>query len=153
MDPVTSYVETDNLKSIKVLHGTAGSINGSTIGGSLDLLLIEPDLVKTDTFNISVGTGYSTVSRSTYNNAILSINRKNWATKISGIYRKSNSYKDGNGDIVPFTQYEKYNFHSSTNIYINEKSKLKLDFIYDDALDVGYPSLPMDVGLDRKSVV
>jgi len=42
MDPVTSYIEPDNLESLKITHGTSGNHLGSTVGGSFDMLLKEP---------------------------------------------------------------------------------------------------------------
>ena len=43
MDPVTSYLEPANLKSITLEHGTNGSLYGNNIGGSVGLALKDPE--------------------------------------------------------------------------------------------------------------
>lgn len=37
MDPITSYVESNNLSTIDIQSGQKGSLNGSTVAGSIDL--------------------------------------------------------------------------------------------------------------------
>lgn len=37
MDPVTSYVESNNLSTIDITSGQAGSMHGATVAGSIDL--------------------------------------------------------------------------------------------------------------------
>src|SRR5690554_3547240 len=37
MDPITSYVESNNLATIDVTSGQAGSLHGATVAGSIDL--------------------------------------------------------------------------------------------------------------------
>ena len=37
MDPITSYVESNNLSTIDIQSGQSGSLHGSTIAGSIDL--------------------------------------------------------------------------------------------------------------------
>ena len=42
MDPVSIYVEPSNLSSIQVMHGASGTMNGSNIGGQINMQLKEP---------------------------------------------------------------------------------------------------------------
>ncbi|MBL7932638.1 MAG: TonB-dependent receptor plug domain-containing protein, partial [Bacteroidia bacterium] len=42
MDPVSIYIEPVNLESIQVAHGSAGALNGSTIGGQVNFNLKDP---------------------------------------------------------------------------------------------------------------
>lgn len=37
MDPITSYVESNNLASIDIKSGQEGSLHGATVAGSIDL--------------------------------------------------------------------------------------------------------------------
>ncbi|HEY3429155.1 MAG TPA: TonB-dependent receptor plug domain-containing protein [Cyclobacteriaceae bacterium] len=46
MDPVTIYIEPQNLKNINVATGPSGSGFGSTVGGSIDMQLAEPSFTK-----------------------------------------------------------------------------------------------------------
>ncbi len=146
MDPVTSYIEPDNLESLKITHGTSGNHNGSTVGGSFDMLLKEPETSHDRGFSVVAGTGYETVSQGINANGALEINREKWAFRSSATYRKHASYTDGKGELVPHSQYEKINLHSVLKVEIDPDNILRMDFLLDDAFDVGYPALPMDVG-------
>ncbi|MFY9153775.1 MAG: TonB-dependent receptor [Prolixibacteraceae bacterium] len=149
MDPVTSYIEPTNLKTISVNHGTSGSMNGCNIGGSVDMTLQEPaENALSPTFG-SLGFGYESVSRG--RNVLFSsgFGVRKWAFGIDGVYRKNENYRDGNNQVIPFSQFEKANLHSVLKYNIDETSHLKADFLYDIARNVGYPALPMDVSKAR----
>ncbi len=146
MDPVTSYIEPDNLESLKITHGTSGSHNGSAVGGSFDMLLKDPETSLARRFSVEAGTGYETVSQGINANGAIEVNREKWAFRSSATYRKHASYTDGNGEIVEHSQYEKINLHSVLKYEVDPDNILRADFILDDANDVGYPALPMDVG-------
>lgn len=142
MDPITSYVETVNLKSINLSYGTNGANFGSTVGGSYNMQLESPILNK---FTAEVGGNYETIAKGVATYAKLNIGKKKWAYRVSGVFKDYQTYTDGNGDIVLFTQYKKINVHNSFLYMLSEGHSLKLDAIVDDAFDVGYPALPMDV--------
>ncbi len=146
MDPVTSYIEPDNLESLKITHGTSGNRHGSAVGGSFDMLLKGPETSPDREFSIEAGTGYETVSQGINANGALDINREKWAFRSSATYRKHASYTDGNGELVSHSQYEKINLHSVLKVEFDHDNILRMDFLLDDAFDVGYPALPMDVG-------
>ncbi|MCK4749962.1 MAG: TonB-dependent receptor plug domain-containing protein, partial [Bacteroidales bacterium] len=145
MDPVTSYLEPDNLKSLKITHGTSGNIHGNTVGGSFDMILKEPQTGPTPDISFIAGTGFESVSQGVNARAALDINRDKWAFRSSGTYRKHSSYKGGDGNIVPFSQFEKVNLHSVLKYEADKNNIFRLDFLLDDAYDVGYSALPMDV--------
>ena len=145
MDPVTSYIEPDNLKSLKVTHGTNGSHNGSTVGGSFDMLLKEPEIGHARGITFEAGTGYETVSNGINANGALEYHNKKWAFRSSATYRKHSSYTDGNGELVPNSQFGKINLHSVLKYEVDPDNIFRIDFLLDDAYDVGYPALPMDV--------
>ncbi len=153
MDPVTSYIEPTNLKNISINQGTNGSINGCNIGGSVDMTLQEPEETSSDIPFISVGFGYESVSRG--RNVLFSsgLSKNNWAWGIDGVYRKNENYRDGNNQLIPFSQFEKTNIHSVLKYTTSPKSFLKADFLYDLARNVGYPALPMDVSKAKATLV
>lgn len=145
MDPITSYVEPSNLKSITVMQGSGGCHNGSCTGGSIDMALMEPGGDEDKPFNAALSLGYETVSNG--KTAILSTgySKNKWQFALNGSYRKHDSYKDGSGDIVPFTQYEKMNVNSVLKFLPDKYQNFRLDFLFDLAQNVGYAALPMDV--------
>ena len=117
MDPVTSYIEPTNLKNIAINQGTNGSINGCNIGGSVDMTLQEPEETSSNIPFTSVGFGYESVSRG--RNVLFSsgLSKNKWAWGIDGVYRKNENYRDGNNQLVPFSQFEKNQYSFGTEIH------------------------------------
>ena len=148
MDPITSYLEPENLKTLRINHGTAGNIMGNTTGGSYDMILVEPQ-AGTRRFSVMAGTGLETVSRGINSNAAFELGRERWAWRINGTYRKNHNYTGGDGRTVPYSQYEKYNVHSVLKYELPERAHFRFDLLLDEAYDVGYTALPMDVARAR----
>ncbi len=142
MDPVTSYVEPVNLKSIRINEGPAGNRNGSTVGGTFDLELQSPGR---SAFTIETGVNYETVSQGKTVFFISNYGKEKWAYRISGVYKHYSPYAGGNGREVPFTQYEKINLLQSVLFSPAAGHDLTFDWLIDDAFHVGYAALPMDV--------
>ena len=153
MDPVTSYIEPTNLKKITINQGTSGCMNGCNIGGSVDMSLQEPNEKSAYPFYSSLGAGYESVSKS--RNVLFSTgySKQKWAFGFDGVYRKNENYTDGNNKIVPFSQFQKTNIHSVLKYVLDNFQSFKVDLLYDDARNVGYPALPMDVGVAKATLV
>ena len=152
MDPVTSYIEPTNLKSITLEHGTNGGLYGNNIGGSIDMGLQEPDNKSRHPFYSSLSYGYESVSNS--KNVLFSTGytKNKWEWGLNSVYRKNDSYKDGLGNTIRFSQFEKYNIHSVVRFIPDSINTFKLDALYDLATNVGYPALPMDVSKARATI-
>ena len=142
MDPVTSYIEPVNLKIIQINQGTTGNKNGSTIGGTFDMQLQLPEK---SVFKLEAGANYETVSNGKTVFFLSNYGREKWAYRVSGVYKHYSSYTDGNGNEVPFTQYEKVNLLQSVLFSPATGHNLVFDWLLDDAFNIGYPALPMDV--------
>src|SRR5690606_25261317 len=65
------------------------------------------------------------------------------------MYRDAENYTSGGNKEVLYSQFTKYNFSAITGFKLSEDQSLEGSFIYDEANDVGYPALPMDVSLAR----
>jgi iron complex outermembrane recepter protein len=150
MDPVTIYVEPQNLKSIDAALGTNGSSLGNTIGGSLNLRLAEPDLNKQGITG-RAGSGYQSVSNGFNYFTDANYGRSKSAYRASFIFRKNQNYKDGKGQSVNYSQFEKVNFAIAGKWKV-KKDVLKANFLIDEGKNIGFPALPMDVGKARASM-
>lgn len=145
MDPVTSYVEPNNMKTLTVQHGSAGSMFGSSIAGSVNMetqgAIISPE----QAWSGEAGAGFNSAALGA--NGLLSVNysRKRWAVRIGGTYRRSQNYRAGGGKEVDFSQFEKWNGSLSARYMVTDRDILRFDMILDEAYNVGYPALPMDV--------
>jgi iron complex outermembrane receptor protein len=153
MDPVTSYIEPTNLEKITIKQGTGGCENGCNIGGTVDMSLLEPNVKSAIPFYSSLGVGYESVSKS--RNVLFSsgYSKQKWAFGFDGVYRKNGNYTDGNNKTIPFSQFQKANIHSVLRYVPDSIHSFKLDLLYDDARNVGYPALPMDVGVAKATLV
>lgn len=152
MDPVTIYTEPVNLKSIDIKYAGDGMAMGSSVGGTLNLKLAEAELNSDKTLSGTVSTGYYSAATAILNTMTLEYSSEKWGVRTSGVYRKADNYRNGLGQIVAFSQYEKTNANISTKYKINEKSTIKADLLVDDGWNIGYPALPMDVGHARARI-
>lgn len=145
MDPVTIYVEPQNLESLEVEAGACGSEYGSTPGGSLNMKLKEPDFsLKPEVHGLS-GITFHSISNSLFGFAAADVSAKSWAFKINAVYRKSENYKSGDGMTIPFSGYEKNNLSASLKYLLSSKQTFKLDLLTDNGNKIGFPALAMDV--------
>lgn len=147
MDPVSIYVEPQNLNRINVAAGTTGSSLGSSVGGFLDFKLAEPEF--SVPFRAVAGFTYSTVSDGKVIYAMINKAKKNQAFRFSSVYRKQDSYRAGDGNVVPYSQYEKLNLNASGKWAIQPGDTIKTDALADLGWNIGFPALPMDVGYAR----
>lgn len=151
MDPSTSYVETDNLSSIELSHGSFNSFNSSGLGGSLDLQLAEPSFDAKNYF-VKLESGYQSVSKSPKFSLISNFNSDKFAFRLNAVYRKADDYTAGNDQVINYSGYKKSNVTFSGMWKISSTDLLDANMIFDDAYNVGYPALLMDVGYAKARI-
>ena len=147
MDPVSSYVEPNNMQSMVIEKGGGGSAHGSTVGGAVDFKLKRPKF--NSALSGSLNSRYETVSNGFSQSASLSYGGDKLAIRMNGGFRQYNDYTDGNGDEVYYSGYKKLNYSLSGAYSISDKQLINVDFLMDDARDIGYPGLPMDVAFAK----
>ncbi len=148
MDPITSYVDVSNLSDIHVASGQQGAEHGATIGGSIDLRL-EKSNFKPTGWAGSFETGFESNNAARIIGGELNYSNDNFYIDSDVIFRKADNYIAGGGEEVNYSQFEKYNLSTNAGLKIDKDKKLLASFIFDEARDVGYPALPMDVSLAR----
>lgn len=144
MDPITSYVEITNLSKANIHSGQSGAANGATIAGSIDLLRRTSGF-GAKTFKGSVFTGWESANEQKILGTTLQHSGENFFADVDFTYRDANNYKAGGGQEILYSQFTKYNFSATSGFKINPHQKVIASLIYDKAIDVGYPALPMDV--------
>jgi len=144
MDPVSIYIEPQNLEQVSVTPGTFGSAAGASVGGTVNLQLAQPDFG--NPLQLKAGTSYFSASQGVAAYTIVKAHRKNNAVRLSSVYRKHQNYTDGNGEKIPYTQYEKFNLMLSGTHLLNPTDTLRADVLADYGWNIGFPALPMDVG-------
>lgn len=146
MDPPTIYVEPANLDNIKLQTAQAGTLHGSSVGGSVLLQTAEPSHAEDGRLHVMLGSGYSSASRGWYESVRMHYGKGRWSLLANASLRKNRDYRSGGGTTVPFSGLEKSNHNLSVAYRLNEALVLKADYIGDDGRRIGYPALPMDVG-------
>lgn len=144
MDPVTIYVEPQNLKQIEVVPGVSGSYYGATVGGAVNLQLAQPDFAVP--LGVQLGSSYFSASNGLASYAVVNKSYRNSAYRFSSVYRKHQNYRSGNGEIISYTQYEKLNLMLAGAYAINAADTLRAEVLTDFGWNIGFPALPMDVG-------
>ena len=147
MDPITSYITTNQMSQAEIQSGQWGASLGPTLGGSLDLGIIRPEFHQ-ETSGI-ITSGWSSNHREQVQEITVNTSGYRWALRGGYSRRAADAYSDGNGTTVDFSQYSKQNASLLAAYRWNAQSRLDLTLIIDDARDVGYPALPMDVSFAR----
>lgn len=149
MDPVTSYVESNNLSTIDIKSGQEGSLHGATVAGSIDLKRKSTPFGMEQKFNGAYQTGFEFNNNQFFNLGNLSYSSDKFVADGSISFRKAGNYSDGNNDEVNHSQYNKFNTSLGLAYKTGPLSSVRVDAIYDKAKDVGFPALPMDLWLSR----
>lgn len=109
MDPITSYVESNNLAAVDIQSGQEGGMHGSTIAGSIDLKRKTTAFSPYNQWTGGYQSGFEFNNKQYYNLGNVSFATKKWATDASIAYRTAQNYKDGNNQEVNHSQYKKFN--------------------------------------------
>ncbi|WP_313111558.1 TonB-dependent receptor [Aequorivita sediminis] len=148
MDPITSYVDVSNLSEAQIGSGQQGAAFGNTIGGGINLKLDKSDFKPTG-WTGSLETGYETNNKMRVFGGELNYSDEKFYFNTDVIYRKADNYEAGGGQEVKYSQFEKYNFSINSGYKLADDKSITASLIYDEARDVGYPALTMDVSLAR----
>ena len=148
MDPVTSYVDVSNLSEVQIQQGQQGAVLGNTIGGGINLN-IDKGHFRPGGWTGAVESAFESNNQLRVFGGELNYSDEIFYLNTDGIYRKADNYRAGGGREINFSQFEKMNFSVNTGLKISHGRSLMASFIFDQANDVGYPALTMDVSLAR----
>lgn len=149
MDPITSYVESNNLSTIDIKSGQEGGMHGSTVAGSIDLKRKNTSFSEVKEWRGGYQSGFEFNNNHFFNLGNVSFATKKFVADGSISYRKAENYSDGDNSEVNHSQFKKFNSSLGLAYKTSELSSLRVDAIFDVAKDVGYPALPMDLWLSR----
>lgn len=149
MDPITSYVESNNLSTIDIKSGQEGSMHGSTIAGSIDLKRKNTSFREEKQWKGAYQSGFEFNNKQFFNLGNVSYASNKFVVDASISYRRAENYSDGNNDDVNHSQFKKFNTSLGLAYKTSPFSSVRVDAIFDVAKDVGYPALPMDLWLSR----
>lgn len=149
MDPVTSYVESNNLSGVDITSGQEGSMHGATVAGSIDLRRKSTPFGIEKKWGGAYQTGFESNNKQFFNLGNLSYSSEKFVADGSIAFRKAGNYYDGRDAEVNHSQYNKFNTSLGLAYKTSPLSSVRVDAIFDKATDVGFPALPMDLWLSR----
>jgi iron complex outermembrane receptor protein len=144
MDPITIYIEPNNLEAVDVTQGAAGSKYGSTIGGSMNMDIKEAQCTPQREIYFTTASSYSSVNNGYNGSVSLSSSGPKASFRVGVVYRKAFDYKEGGGETVLHSGYEKGNVSASASFKLNANQNIVLDYIGDMGWNIGFPALQMD---------
>ena len=152
MDPVTIYIEPQNLQSLNIqaIHSCQ---EGSNIGGTINLKLAGPVSSGISPFSGYISSGYQTAAKAFYETGYLNYRQNKWTYRSDFSFRKGSDYRTGGGGIIPYSQYGKLNGSFSAKYQINNQWSFKSFLLMDDGWNIGFPALPMDVGYAAARII
>ncbi|MGB0914966.1 MAG: TonB-dependent receptor plug domain-containing protein [Crocinitomicaceae bacterium] len=152
MDPISSYVEPNNLNSINLNLGPNDEQFGSSIGGGFDFKLMKAKLGAKRFFSGSIGGAYETNASAYQGLASVQLSKKKWAIQANSIYRKSGNYYAGGKREIQFSQFEKWNLGVNGVVQLFKNNTLSVDYLQDNGSNIGYPALLMDVSFANAKI-
>jgi len=152
MDPISSYVEPNNLESISVSYDPGANTGGSGLGGGINFRLKEPSFRETPKWSGRIGTGFETNGAAVQTLGGLDYASADLAFQINGIFRRSANYKAAGGKEIGFSQYRKWNGSASVIRSLGRTGILKASYLQDEGHDIGYPALTMDVSFAKAKI-
>ena len=148
MDPATSYVDLDALGEATLRVGAADTRDGATVGGSIDLHHVRQPLSDAMFMEYGAAASYADALSTSRGSAYLANSSSNLAWRVRASYQQAGDYRTPDGT-QPFSGHEKLNMYGTMRYAISSNQNLDLLIQSDDAWDMGYAALPMDVGYAR----
>lgn len=142
MDPITSYIEIENLKASEVSADKSDMSNGISVGGSLNFITNKPETG--NDFRVVIDNQFRSVSNYYNSKGRVDYSYGNFATLVSYSVKNSSNYTAGNSSIINNSGYKKENIKVNTLFKSSDNVSHGLEYIYDHSSDVGYPALIMD---------
>lgn len=141
MDPITSYVESDNLSHLEIDKSGSNVAENGNGKSSINLVTKRPEFEPLK-LSIKSGVRFPDYYRVASLNSDASV--KNHAFRFSGSYKQAENLVAGDQFTVSNTSFNKLNLNIAYRIKTKSNNVFDVNYIFDDARDVGYPALLMD---------
>lgn len=142
MDPVTAYVEVENLQQLDIRKGGFDLTLSPAIGGTINLMTKKPDFEKPFFFRAETGLETATQLRAV--RSAVNLSRQVFAMRGTFSIKHAGDFLAGGGRRITGSGYRKYNFAISFARRWESRHRLEFSLIGDEARDIGYPVLLMD---------
>lgn len=142
MDPITSYIEVENLSKTEVNSDKSNLSNGISTGGSLNFMTNKPN--HNQEFRFISDNQFNSVSDAYNSRGSLQFGNETIASLASYSVKRSSDYRAGNNTMINNSSYSKENLKFNLSYNSDESINHSVEYIYDHSADVYYPALIMD---------
>lgn len=142
MDPVTAYIELENISAMEVGLGSGDLKYGANLGASINFLTSKPSAGSPP--SAAADANYESNAGNTRLRADVNGVFYGAASRIGYTFRRAGDFTAGGGRVVNLSGFEKHNVATSLSFPVDSMWECVGQVIYDVATDIGYPSLIMD---------
>jgi len=150
MDPVTAYVETENLEKLEVSKGSFDMTQALSLGGTINLITHKPEF--NQILYLESEIGYESVSNLKKIRGMINFADSSLAIRATISLKKSEDFFAGENLRVLQSGYYKNNYKIDMTKLFNTNHVLEFSFIGDNAEDIGYPPLLMDTRQTKSQI-
>ena len=150
MDPVTAYVETENLEKLEVSKGSFDMTQALSLGGTINLITQKPKF--NQTFTLESEVGYESVSNLQKIRGLVNYADSSMAIRTTYSMKKSEDFFAGGNRRIYQSGYYKNNYKFDITKLFSNNHSLEFSFIGDNAKDIGYPPLLMDARQTKSQI-
>lgn len=150
MDPITSFMNPEEVVTIEVIKGPFSVRYGNTFGGIVNMVSGMPDL-KGKAFSGNLATGYESNGNSLMGmiNLFTKVGNADVYGNVS--YRNYGNYKDGDNTEIP-SAFKSLSYDFKVGYNFTKKQRLQLGFKQNFGRDVLHAGLAMDTEIDDSSI-
>lgn len=152
MDPATSYMDRNNVSSIQINSGSKQSSYANSIAGNIQLQT-NKSVFGDKSLKGNVFTGYGTNNASFTSGGQLVFSSPKIYFQPTYSFRRASDYKNGDNKRVNNSGFTKNNASTKLGFKLNENAQLETYALFDQANNIGYPALPMDVKIAQMFLV
>lgn len=152
MDPVTSHVESEDIRRIDVLKGPFVLKYGPVLGAIVNLETDRPEPFPEPAINGEILYGFETNWNGQQEHLGLRGGNSRIFFNAAGGFKGYGSYQAGNGIRYP-SSFQKTYATGSVGWIPASGHQVTLRYAFDQGRDVLYPALPMDEKIDKTHVV
>ncbi|MCF6268262.1 MAG: TonB-dependent receptor [Melioribacteraceae bacterium] len=142
MDPVTAYIEVENLKKMEISKGSFDMTQSASVGGTINMITKKADF--SHPLAIQAEMGYESVSKLKRLRSEINISNTKWAARGTFSIKNSSDYYAGKNTKIENSGYRKNNYTFNFTNKFNNNHSFEFAFIGDNAYNIGYPVLLMD---------
>lgn len=148
MDPPTSQMSPNMMDRVEILKGPYALRYGTGIGATINFVQADLQFVEKTTVFGRISSAYESNGNSTKGESQIGFRGEKYDISLLGSWSQGNDYRAANDSKIA-ADFFRASIGSNLGFKINEQNSLRLSIMYNQAKDVDFPALPMDLRDDK----